>query len=177
VNAERFITPELKEYESKILGAEERLKNIEYELFIKIREDVAKETVKLQDEIDYLNNYIELHKIRYRKSVKITFNHNIDTGLTVAPLLYIILLENAFKHGVETLAENAFIHIDLYEKDNFIHFDIENNFDPSEIKESDGIGLKNLKRRLSLIYENDHELLVESKNNSYKTTLKISKHA
>jgi hypothetical protein len=136
-----------------------------------------KETVKLQDEIDYLNNYIELHKIRYKKSVKITFNHNIDTGLTVAPLLYIILLENAFKHGVETLAENAFIHIDLYEKDNFIHFDIENNFDPSEIKESDGIGLKNLKRRLSLIYENDHELLVESKNNSYKTTLKISKHA
>lgn len=49
VNAERFITPELKEYEAKVLGAEERLKNIEYELFVKIRDDVAKVTVKLQD--------------------------------------------------------------------------------------------------------------------------------
>lgn len=136
-----------------------------------------KDTVKLQDEIDYLNNYIELHKIRYRKSVNITFNHTIDTDLTVAPLLYIILLENAFKHGVETLMENAFINIDLFEKDKFIYFVIENNFDPNEIKESNGIGMKNLKRRLSLLYDKEHELLVESNNNRYKTTLKISKHA
>lgn len=49
VNAERFITPELKEYEAKVLGAEERLKNIEYELFVGIRDDAAKETVKLQN--------------------------------------------------------------------------------------------------------------------------------
>lgn len=136
-----------------------------------------KETVKLQDEIDYLNNYIELHKIRYKKSVKITFNHDIDTSLTIAPLLYIILLENAFKHGVETLAENAFVQIDLFEKGDFIYFEIENNFDPKEINESDGIGLKNLKRRLLLIYGKEHELHVESKNNIYKTTLKIAKHA
>ena len=136
-----------------------------------------KETVKLQDEIDYLNNYIELHKIRYKKSVKITFSHNIDTSLTVAPLLYIILLENAFKHGVETLSENAFINIDMFEKDNFIYFVIENNFDPNEIKESNGIGLQNLKRRLSLLYKEKHELIVNTTNNSYKTTLKISKDA
>lgn len=136
-----------------------------------------KEAVKLQDEIDYLNNYIELHKIRYKKSVIISFNHNIDTSITVAPLLYIILLENAFKHGVETLAENAFIHIDLYEKDDFIHFDIENNFDKNELNESNGIGLQNLKRRLSLIYGKEYELVVESKNHIYKTTLKIPKHA
>lgn len=136
-----------------------------------------KETVKLQDEINYLNNYIELHKIRYKKAVDITFNHEIDSSIDVAPLLYIILLENAFKHGVETLAENAFIHIDLYEKDNFVHFDIENNFDPNEQAESNGIGLKNLKRRLLLIYDKDYELLVDSKHGNYKTTLKIPKHA
>lgn len=136
-----------------------------------------KETVKLQDEIDYLNNYIELHKIRYKKSVKITFKHNIDPSISIAPLLYIILLENAFKHGVETLAENAFVYIDLYEKENFIHFDIENNFDPNEMKESNGIGLKNLKRRLLLIYNKNHELIVETKNDIYKTSLKIPKHA
>ncbi|WKK64582.1 sensor histidine kinase [Lutimonas zeaxanthinifaciens] len=136
-----------------------------------------KDLVKLQDEIDYLKNYIELHKIRYRKSVDIKFDHDIDNSITVAPLLYIILLENAFKHGVETLAENAFIHIDLFEKDNFIYFVIENNFDPNEVKASNGIGLKNLKRRLSLLYENKHELRIESAGNNHKTILKISKHA
>ena len=112
-----------------------------------------KETVKLLDEITYLENYIELHKIRYKKSVEISFNHSVDTSLTVAPLMFIILLENAFKHGIESLAENAFIHIDLYEDKNFICFDIENNFDPNDQNESTGIGLNNLKKRLSLLYK------------------------
>ena len=136
-----------------------------------------KETVKLEDEIEYLNNYIELHKIRYRKTVEITFKHQIDTSLTIAPLLFIILLENAFKHGIETLTENAYIHIDLYEDLDDIYFIIENNFDPKEIQPSNGIGLKNLKRRLSLLYKEKHELIVKKNNNVYKTTLKIYKHA
>jgi hypothetical protein len=136
-----------------------------------------KESVKLQDEIEYLKNYIELHKIRYKKTVEITFNHDVDTSLTIAPLLFIILLENAFKHGIDSLSENAFVTIDLYEEDKFIYFIIENNFDPKEKSESGGIGLKNLKRRLSLLYKDNHELKVDITNNSYKTTLKIAKHA
>jgi len=136
-----------------------------------------KDTVKIQDEIEYLNNYIELHKIRYKKSVEITFKHKVDGNQEIAPLLFIILLENAFKHGIETLTENAFIHINLFEDAEFIHFKIENNFDPKEINESNGIGLQNLKRRLSLLYSEKHELIVDKKNNIYKTTLKISKHA
>ena len=136
-----------------------------------------KESVKLQDEIEYLNNYIELHKIRYKKAVDIRFNHNVDTSLTVAPLLFIILLENAFKHGIETLAENAYIHVNLYEDNDFIHFDIENNFDPNEVSTSNGIGLKNLKKRLALLYKDKHELHINTTGNCYKTTLKIAKHA
>lgn len=136
-----------------------------------------KETVKLGDEIDYLNNYIELHKIRYKKTVEITFKRDIDDSLSIAPLLYIILLENAFKHGIETLTENAFIHINLYEDNDFIYFKIENNFDPKQISEVKGIGLTNLKRRLALIYPKKHELTVDKTNNIYKATLKISKHA
>tara|TARA_R110002051_G_scaffold324970_1_gene424907 strand:- start:95653 stop:96777 length:1125 start_codon:yes stop_codon:yes gene_type:complete len=137
-----------------------------------------KETVRIADEIEYLSNYIELHKIRYKKSVDISFYYDsIDPHLPIPPLLFIILLENAFKHGVETLAEKAFIHIKLSDDKDSIYFTIENNFDPNEINESPGIGLKNLKRRLSLLYKNQHELIVSTSNNHYKTTLKISKHA
>ena len=136
-----------------------------------------KEKVKLLDEITYLENYIELHKIRYKKSVEISFNHSVDTSLTVAPLMFIILLENAFKHGIESLSENAFIHIDLYEDKKFICFDIENNFDPNDENDSNGIGLDNLKKRLSLLYKEKHEYTVDVTDNVYKTKLKLSKDA
>lgn len=136
-----------------------------------------KERVTLQDEIAYLKNYIQLHKIRYKKSVDIRFNHDIDTSLTIAPLLFIILLENAFKHGVETLSENAYIHIDLYEENNHICFTIENNYDEKELASSKGIGLENLKRRVSLLYKNRHNLTVEKGIKTYKAILKISNHA
>lgn len=137
-----------------------------------------KETVKLLDEIEYLNNYIELHKIRYKKSVEISFNYkDVNHHLTIAPLLYIMLLENSFKHGIDTLTENAFININLYDTNDAIFFVIENNFDPNEINKTKGIGLENLKKRLSLLYNNKHELTIDISNNVYKTTLKINKNA
>lgn len=136
-----------------------------------------KDYVSLRDEIEYLQNYIELHKIRYQKTVDISFIHDIDTSLQVAPLLFIILLENSFKHGIETLTENAFINIELIENKEEISFIILNNFDPNEVSESNGIGLKNLKRRLSLLYKDQHQILVEKTSNTYKTILKITKHA
>ncbi len=136
-----------------------------------------KELVSLKDEINYLNNYIELHKIRYKKSVDIIFTHDVDTSLTVAPLLFIVLLENAFKHGIETLSENAYIHMNLKESKEHICFDIENNFDSSKESKSNGIGLKNLKKRLSLLYPQKNELVIRKTANTYKTTLKIVKYA
>lgn len=134
-----------------------------------------KDIVFLKDEIIYLNNYIDLHKIRYRKSVKIEFTHTIEYSDTIAPLLFIILLENAFKHGVETLTENTFIIISLTSNAEYIHFTIENNFDPNEISKEKGIGLDNLKRRLELVYPNKHELSILEKDTMYKVDLKINK--
>ncbi|WP_435262575.1 sensor histidine kinase [Tenacibaculum sp. nBUS_03] len=137
-----------------------------------------KERVKLFDEIEYLNNYIELHKIRHKKSVEISFNYkDVNPHLTIAPLLYIMLLENSFKHGIDTLSENAFINIHLYDTSEAIVFVIMNNFDPNEIQKTKGIGLENLKKRLSLLYKNKHELVIDVSNTIYKTTLKINKNA
>ena len=48
VNAERFITPELKEIEDKIIGAEDKAKALEYELFQEVREKVIAETAAIQ---------------------------------------------------------------------------------------------------------------------------------
>jgi len=135
-----------------------------------------KERVTLKGEIDYLQNYIELHKIRHKKTVECYFKHDIDQTITIAPLLFIILLENAFKHGIETLTEDAYIRVSLSNDDDFIYFSIENNFADKEINETKGIGLTNLKHRLALLYPKNHELVITQQNNVYKATLKITRH-
>lgn len=133
-----------------------------------------KSSVTMKNEITYLENYIELHKIRYKKSVLIAFNHAIDETLTIAPLLFINLLENAFKHGVDTLEEDAFVKINLTSDAKVIYFSIENNFDETEKNQAKGIGLTNLKRRLSLLYPKKHTLEFTRQSNIYNVTLKIS---
>ena len=47
-NAERYITPELKELEDMILGAEDKLINLEYDLFCEVRNKIAAEVVRIQ---------------------------------------------------------------------------------------------------------------------------------
>jgi len=130
--------------------------------------------VSLSDETNYLKNYIELHKIRYQKRVTIDFEHTTDQEYKIAPLLFIILLENAFKHGVERLTEDAYIHIDLKGEENIIIFHIENNFETAQSASEPGIGISNLNRRLDLMYPNSYELLLKSHGNVYSATLKIT---
>ena len=130
--------------------------------------------VSISEEVKYLESYIELHKIRYQKKVDIKFTHDIKKEIEVAPLLFIIFLENAIKHGVESMTENAFVHLTLKATDDKVHFKIENNFDPTSINKTKGIGLDNLKKRLEHIYPNLHELTISRSNDTYMVTLNIS---
>ncbi|WP_271404975.1 sensor histidine kinase [Tenacibaculum soleae] len=135
-----------------------------------------KETVLLSEEITYLKNYIELHKMRYHKVIDIQFNIKTSKDdYEIMPLLFIILLENAFKHGVENLRENAYVHINLIAQNNEVNFEIENNFDTSQNNHEAGIGLNNLKRRLELVYPKNHKLTTSSSDNTYKAKLNINK--
>jgi hypothetical protein len=133
-----------------------------------------KDQVLLSEEINYLNDFIELQQIRYHKPVNITFTHEIaDTHLVISPLLLLILVENAYKHGVEKLTEEAFIFIKLEATQNTIVFEIENNFYESEQTIHRGIGLQNLKQRLTLIYPNSHQLDITSIHGVYSVRLEI----
>lgn len=133
-----------------------------------------KEQVSLQDEIIYLNNYIDLHKIRYKKEVSIEFTQDVEETYPLAPLLLITLLENALKHGVETMTDKAYVKMHLESKAGVINFSVENNFDPDEMNEEKGIGLDNLKRRLKLIYPKKHTFSIAAQAGVFKADLKIN---
>ncbi len=130
--------------------------------------------VPLADEVAYLENYIELHKIRYQKKVDISFTQQIEEEQVIAPLLFIILLENAFKHGVELMTEEAYVQLHLRAQLNQITFVIENNFEEMTSIEPKGIGLENLKKRLEHIYPNQHQLQIEKQAPIYKVQLTIN---
>ena len=132
-----------------------------------------KDLVSLANEIQYLKNYIELHKIRYRKKVDIRFTHDVDDTFQVAPMLFIVLVENAIKHGVESLAENAYIHMNLKTEHNQILFGVENNYEPKASNQRIGIGLDNLKKRLEHYYPYRHELKIEKTDATYTARLKL----
>ena len=133
-----------------------------------------KQKVTLANELTYLKNYIDLNVTRYHKEIDIKFTDTIQNSQRkIAPLLLIILLENAFKHGVEKLTDAAFIHLSLTEDNDSITFDIKNNFDKDMEKTTPGIGLLNLEKRLELLYPNKHKFVVSRDESVYYTSLQI----
>ena len=131
--------------------------------------------VTLEDELNYIESFISLQEIRLVKASKITYSKQIENPkYKISPLLFIILIENAFKHSSEKLGKDAFVTISCKDSDSGISLDVLNSFDKDEQNEK-GIGLSNLKRRLSLLYPNKHELNLSIKDDIYRATLKIFK--
>jgi sensor histidine kinase YesM len=138
----------------------------------------SKERVSIDEEINYLNNYIDLQKIRFQKHVEIKFDTDISApDVRVSPLLFINLLENAFKHGVEKLTSDAYVHLLLSVNNQCLYFKIANNFDPSEQNESKGIGIDNLDKRLRLSYPGRYELKQQIDQHTYTAELSIQLNA
>ena len=116
--------------------------------------------VPLLKEIEFIKNYIELMRIRLSKNVKLTTKIEVSPGSStrIAPLIFISLIENAFKHGISG-NKDCFIDIELTEKPNGdIEFICRNSaFPKSESdKSGSGIGLNQVKKRLELLYPNRH---------------------
>lgn len=133
--------------------------------------------VTLQKEVDFIENYIKLMKLRLTDSVVVTSETEIGNNgnKTIAQMLFIALVENAFKHGV-SLEQPSYINMKMEVNDeSLLTFAIENSNHPknSQDKSGSGIGLENLKRRLSLLYPDRYTYKVEADEHRYKTTLTI----
>lgn len=125
--------------------------------------------VPLKEEVQYLRDYLDLQAIRLHKSLDLSFEVSLtNEARPVAPLLFIILVENAFKHGVEPAEENCFLHLHLSEGPNGISFRCRNSYESGAESSERGIGLDNLKRRLDLLYPEQY--LLELNQNATEFT-------
>jgi LytS/YehU family sensor histidine kinase len=128
--------------------------------------DSRENYISLDKEIDFVNNFIELQKIRTSEKTKIIYNIKGDIpNARIAPLLFEPFIDNAFKHGLPGSSESDFISILFdFEKDGQLQFRIENNFEfyTHSSKKHSGIGLENVKKRLELLYTPDeYQLRIE----------------
>ncbi len=136
--------------------------------------EVGDDLVLVSKEVEMLENYIELQKLRVEDAAHVSFVVNGNLSETkIAPLLVFPLVENAFKHGLKGSSEDAFVKIEL-KVDDQITFDIRNNMgqvDDMEQGKYGGIGLENVKRRLALIYPNRHQLEINTLENEFQVKL------
>ena len=133
------------------------------------------ELVPLTKEIDFMIKFIDLMKLRVSDQTKVNYNFPTeDTGMQVAPLLFVSLIENAFKHGVSGSKEST-IQINLVIVDKQVLFTIENDNFPkkSEDKSGSGIGLENIEKRLALLYPSKSELSTTVRDNRFVARLEI----
>jgi two-component system, LytTR family, sensor kinase len=133
--------------------------------------------VPIDREIEYLNSYIDLQKMRFGDHVKIETNFDIQNhDLSLEPMLLIPFVENAFKHGTGYIRE-PMIQIELQTTTNSLKFSVKNRYN-SEFNEkkddSSGIGLSNVRRRLELLYTATHQLDINEKDGWFQSNLLFS---
>lgn len=134
-----------------------------------------KNTVLLNEELAYIENYLQLQRLRIanNENVRINIRGNISAQ-KISPLLFISYIENAFKYGTD-YSGNTFVSIDISVKDNELQFTCTNLIGSRTTDENNsGIGLENTKSRLLLLYPNKHSLTISEENNKFTVNLALT---
>jgi LytS/YehU family sensor histidine kinase len=132
--------------------------------------------VPLKKELEQLGNFIRLYKLQIEDRGVVHFDvEKIDGDFKIAPLILIVFIENAFKHSQSGQSSDIKIDISVKLKNTTLEFICENNYESGFSLDSvaKGIGLKNVKKRLELLYPKKHILQIEEADNSYKVYLKL----
>jgi len=132
--------------------------------------------ISLEKEIEFVNNFIALQKIRISNSTRIEYEINGEIPSTqIAPLLFEPFIDNAFKHGLPGTESSDYISIKIsFIKENLLRFVVENNYIENEKtdRRNSGIGIANVQKRLKLLYQPDeYELNISMENQVYTVSL------
>lgn len=129
--------------------------------------------VSLQEELNHIHDYIALEKMRFHDSLYISFTtQNIPKELKIAPMLLLPFVENSFKHGALKKGQ-LHIKMDVRHKNKTLWFTIENSHSRANTPQK-GIGLKNIQKRLDLLYYNQYTLDIDDTHEKFKVTLTLN---
>ncbi len=159
---------ESKEVPEKIVQLSNLMRHIIYES--------DADFIALEKEVEMLQNYIDMQNLRSGKN-KIVFNTIGEIkGKKIAPLLFLPFVENSFKHGMKGGADNAFVNINIEIEGKVLHFEVENSKGQATdllLDKYHGIGIDNVKKRLEMIYPNQHKLMISDNEETFKVLLQV----
>lgn len=136
-------------------------------------------SVPLEKEVNYLQNYIELEKIRLEETVNIAFEvRNTAASFRIAPMLLLTFVENAFKHMATKARGEAFVNLSIGIENKQLTFSCVNSINATKRDthvpaDLGGLGLVNTKKQLDFIYGDEAILLVEQETNEFRIELKL----
>ena len=136
-----------------------------------------KETVSLEEEVQFLKNFIDIERIRWEDKINISCSWSVEDSTKSLPSLMLIpLIENAFKHVSKGLKEKGYINILLEQKEDRVYLEVENSkLDSLRKKENEnsGLGLENLRNRLDILYSDKYDLQIQETDSIYNSKLLI----
>lgn len=139
--------------------------------------DCREDFVPLSKEMEHLKNFTQLSELQIENRGKVNFKtSNIKSGYQIAPLILMVFIENAFKHSTASQSEDISIETNINVSDmGVLEFECKNSFRPVSNTDdlSNGIGLQNVRKRLEIIYPNDHELSIRETDGTYMVSLKM----
>lgn len=138
-----------------------------------------RESVLLEREVQYLKDLVAVEKIRWGEELKVVCVWNIQDGKKdIIPLLLVPFVENAFKHVSRLPMDKGYVTLILNQVDHELIFTIENSSSIQQPRKgnSHGLGLENVRKRLELLYPQQHELSIEKTNSLFKVALTIQLH-
>lgn len=134
--------------------------------------------VPLINEINYIENYVELHLLKDSRGIDVKLDlDKSNAHLLVAPLLFIPFVENAFKHSKIENLKDGFIEISLHSQKQEVTFQVINSLPKNDFTKDKvgGVGLENIRKRLNLLYPDHlHELTIKESADTYKIILKVT---
>ncbi len=135
--------------------------------------DSGEDRVEITKDIQYINNYIDLQKIRLSSKIKVNYSVNgVMQGCRIAPMLLIAFIENAFKHGI-SYSQASYINIEINIIDEILTLLVSNPVVRDNSFVNGGLGLKNVTRRLDLLYPGKYKLIIHQENNQHIVNLNL----
>ncbi|MEM7086154.1 MAG: histidine kinase, partial [Bacteroidota bacterium] len=134
---------------------------------------VQKPSVSLTEEIAHLQEYVSLERIRFGESLAVEFvTEGIDKEISIPPMLFIPLVENAFKHG-DIVNGKLTVAIKIKYNDNELSCSVYNSIKDYKPEPRSGLGLSTIERRLNLLYKNNYTLHIDSSESYFSIVLRI----
>lgn len=137
-------------------------------------DESPRDDVTITTEVQFIENYIELEKIRIRHGVEISFEKKYSSDLRIPPMLLMTFVENIFKHGIDKSSIENRVIISLKQQDSYLLFKTSNAVYEAPVNnQPNGFGIANLKKRLTMLYRENFELTTAKDDQTFTAFLKI----